>query len=188
MAASSLYLIALFMLVLMAAAQPLATVLAAMTEGRLPRWLIQLETPLWRLAGIRTQEMNWRQYLGAVISLNFLGLLFLFALLLGQGHLPPNPQHFPRLPWDLALNTAVSFVTNTDWQVYAGESTLSYLSQMAGLTVQNCLSAATGIAVAFALIRTFARQGVSTLGNAWQDVTRITLWLLLPLVPPTTAG
>lgn len=181
MAASSLYLIALFMLVLMAAAQPLGTVLAAMTEGRLPRWLIRVEAPLWRLAGVRQQEMNWRQYLGAVIGLNLLGLLFLFALLLGQGHLPLNPQHFPGLPWDLALNTAVSFVTNTDWQAYAGESTLSYFSQMAGLTVQNFLSAATGIAVAFALIRAFARQGISTLGNAWQDVTRITLWLLLPL-------
>jgi K+-transporting ATPase ATPase A chain len=98
-----------------------------------------------------------------------------------QGVLPLNPQHLPGLSWDLALNTAVSFVSNTNWQAYAGETTMSYLSQMAGLTVQNFLSAATGIAVIFALTRAFARQKVSTLGNAWVDLTRITLWLLLPL-------
>lgn len=88
-----------------------------------------------------------------------------------------NPQHLPGLSWHLALNTAVSFVTNTNWQSYAGETTLSYFSQMAGLTVQNFLSAASGIAVIFALTRAFARQNVSTLGNAWVDVTRITLWI-----------
>lgn len=98
-----------------------------------------------------------------------------------QGVLPFNPQHLPGLTWDLALNTAVSFVSNTNWQAYAGESTMSYLSQMVGLTVQNFLSAATGIAVVFALTRAFARQKMSTLGNAWVDLTRITLWLLLPL-------
>ncbi len=95
--------------------------------------------------------------------------------------LPFNPQHLPGLSWDLALNTAISFVSNTNWQAYAGESTMSYLSQMVGLTVQNFLSAATGIAVVFALTRAFARQKMSTLGNAWVDLTRITLWLLLPL-------
>lgn len=93
--------------------------------------------------------------------------LALFALLMLQGVLPFNPQHLPGLSWDLALNTAISFVSNTNWQAYAGESTMSYLSQMVGLTVQNFLSAATGIAVVFALTRAFARQKMSTLGNAW---------------------
>lgn len=181
MAASGFYLIALFMLLLMALAHPLGNLLAALTETRLPRWLTRAEQPLWQLAGLRQQEMNWHQYLLAILWLNLLGLAVLFVLLTTQGYLPLNPQHLPGLSWDLALNTAVSFVTNTDWQAYAGESTLSYLSQMAGLTVQNFLSAATGIAVAFALIRAFARQGITTLGNAWQDITRITLYLLLPL-------
>lgn len=181
MAASGFYLIALFMLLLMALAHPLGNLLAALTEARLPRWLTRAEQPFWQLAGLRQQEMNWHQYLLAILWLNLLGLAVLFVLLTTQGFLPLNPQHLPGLSWDLALNTAVSFVTNTDWQAYAGESTLSYLSQMAGLTVQNFLSAATGIAVAFALIRAFARQGITTLGNAWQDITRITLYLLLPL-------
>ena len=102
-------------------------------------------------------------------------------MLMLQGVLPLNPQQLPGLSWHLALNTAVSFVTNTNWQSYAGETTLSYFSQMVGLTVQNFLSAASGIAVIFALTRAFARQKVSTLGNAWVDLTRITLWILLPI-------
>ncbi len=106
----------------------------------------------------------------------------LFALLMLQGVLPFNPQGFPGLSWHLALNTAVSFVTNTNWQsLPGGETTLGYRSQMAGLTVQNFLSAASGIAVLFALARAFARQRVTTLGNAWVDLVRITLWVLLPL-------
>jgi K+-transporting ATPase ATPase A chain len=125
------------------------------------------------------EEMGWLQYLLALLLFNALGGLALFALLMLQGALF-NPQHLPGLSWDLALNTAVSFVSNTNWQAYAGETT-SYLSQMVGLTVQNFLSAATGIAVIFALTRAFARQKMSTLGNAWVDLTRITLWLLLPL-------
>jgi K+-transporting ATPase ATPase A chain len=125
--------------------------------------------------------MNWCQYLLAILLFNGVGLVVLFALLMSQGALPLNPQHLPGLSWDLALNTAVSFVSNTNWQAYAGESTLSYLSQMAGLTVQNFLSAATGIAVIFAFTRAWSRQQVSTLGNAWVDLTRITLWLLLPI-------
>ncbi|VTR24670.1 potassium-transporting ATPase subunit A [Serratia fonticola] len=108
-------------------------------------------------------------------------LVLLLVLLMAQGSLPLNPQGFPGLSWDLAFNTAVSFVTNTNWQAYSGENTLSYLSQMAGLTVQNFLSAATGIAVAFALIRAFARRSSATIGNAWIDILRITLYVLLPL-------
>lgn len=110
--------------------------------------------------------MNWKQYLSAILGLNILGLAVLFFMLLGQHYLPLNPQQLPGLSWDLALNTAVSFVTNTNWQSYSGETTLSYFSQMAGLTVQNFLSAASGIAVIFALIRAFTRQSMSTLGNA----------------------
>ncbi|CDL11638.1 Potassium-transporting ATPase A chain (TC 3.A.3.7.1) [Klebsiella pneumoniae IS43] len=102
--------------------------------------------------------MGWLQYLLAILLFNALGGLALFALLMLQGVLPFNPQHLPGLSWDLALNTAISFVSNTNWQAYAGESTMSYLSQMVGLTVQNFLSAATGIAVVFALTRAFARQ------------------------------
>lgn len=125
--------------------------------------------------------MNWRQYLLALLTLNLLGLGILFCLLFWQAWLPFNPQRLPGLSWHLALNTAVSFVTNTNWQAYSGESTLSYFSQMAGLTVQNFLSAATGIAVVFALIRAFTRQNMHTLGNAWQDLVRITLWILFPV-------
>lgn len=143
--------------------------------------LAGVERVLWRVAGIRAEEMGWLQYLLAILLFNALGGLALFALLMLQGVLPFNPQHLPGLSWDLALNTAISFVSNTNWQAYAGESTMSYLSQMVGLTVQNFLSAATGIAVVFALTRAFARQKMSTLGNARVDLTRITLWLLLPL-------
>ncbi|MGV2470373.1 potassium-transporting ATPase subunit KdpA, partial [Bacillus subtilis] len=105
----------------------------------------------------------------------------LFTILMCQGSLPLNPQHFPGMSWDLAFNTAISFVANTNWQAYSGENTLSYLSQMVGLTVQNFLSEAAGIAVVFALIRAFSRHGSKTIGNAWVDIARITLYLLLPL-------
>ncbi|MCE4191973.1 potassium-transporting ATPase subunit KdpA, partial [Escherichia coli] len=140
-----------------------------------------VEKGIWRVLGIDDREMNWRDYLIAILLLNIVGLIALFAMLMVQGILPLNPQQLPGLSWHLALNTAVSFVTNTNWQSYSGETTLSYFSQMVGLTVQNFLSAASGIAVIFALTRAFARQNVSTLGNAWVDLTRITLWILLPI-------
>jgi K+-transporting ATPase, A chain len=136
---------------------------------------------LWRLAGVDGAAMRWPHYLLAILLFNALGFVLLLAMLMGQGALPLNPQHLPGLSWDLALNTAISFVTNTNWQAYAGESTLSYFSQMAGLTVQNFLSAATGIAVAFALMRGFANRSLETLGNAWRDLTRITVYVLLPI-------
>lgn len=140
-----------------------------------------VERVLFRALGVSDREMNWKQYLCAILGLNMLGLAVLFFMLLGQHYLPLNPQQLPGLSWDLALNTAVSFVTNTNWQSYSGETTLSYFSQMAGLTVQNFLSAASGIAVIFALIRAFTRQSMSTLGNAWVDLLRITLWVLVPV-------
>lgn len=181
MAAQGFLLIASFLLLLMVLARLTGTLLARMINDSPLPVLAGIEHGIWRLSGIRTQEMNWCQYLLAILLFNGIGLVVLLALLMSQGTLPLNPQHLPGLSWDLALNTAVSFVSNTNWQAYAGESTLSYLSQMAGLTVQNFLSAATGIAVIFAFTRAWSRQQVSTLGNAWVDLTRITLWLLLPI-------
>ncbi|PXW34837.1 K+-transporting ATPase ATPase A chain [Klebsiella oxytoca] len=181
MAAQGFLLIASFIVLLMLLARPLGTALATMINDVPLPGLAGIERGLWRAAGIRLQEMNWYQYLLTILLFNALGLVALFALLMFQGFLPLNPQHLPGLSWDLALNTAVSFVSNTNWQAYGGEATMSYLSQMAGLAVQNFLSAATGIAVVFALTRAYARQKVSTLGNAWVDLTRITLWLLLPI-------
>ena len=181
MAAQGFLLIASFLLLLMVLARPTGTLLARMINDTPLPGLAGVERGIWRVAGINTQEMNWCQYLLAILLFNALGLLVLFVLLLCQGSLPFNPQHLPGLSWDLALNTAVSFISNTNWQAYAGESTMSYLSQMVGLTVQNFLSAATGIAVIFAFTRAWSRQQVTTLGNAWVDLTRITLWLLLPI-------
>ena len=172
MAAQAFLLIASFLLVLVFAARPLGRVLA---------WMINAPAGAWRLPGVPQQEMDWVQYLAALLVFNAAGMVLLFLILIFQHLLPLNPQHFPGLPWDLALNTAISFVSNTNWQAYAGESTLSYFSQAVGLTVQNFLSAATGIAVAFALIRGFSRQRAKTLGNAWRDLLRITLLVLLPL-------
>ncbi len=178
---SVIYLIAAFMVILMLLAKPLGNFIALLIAGTPGKSVARLEKWAGHLTGIRDGEMNWRQYLSALLLINLTGMVVLFAILMAQGHLPLNPQHFPGMSWHLALNTAVSFVTNTDWQAYAGETTLSYFSQMAGLTVQNFLSAATGIAVAFALIRAFSRREINTLGNAWYDLLRITLYLLFPL-------
>ncbi|WP_288821898.1 potassium-transporting ATPase subunit KdpA [uncultured Leclercia sp.] len=181
MAAQGFLLIASFLLVLFVLAKPLGSLLARMITGTPLPAIARLDSALLRGLGIACEEMSWRRYLAAILLLNLVGLVVLFAMLMLQGALPFNPQQLPGLSWHLALNTAVSFVSNTNWQSYAGESTLSYFSQMAGLTVQNFLSAASGIAVIFALTRAFARQSVSTLGNAWVDLTRITLWVLLPI-------
>lgn len=181
MAAQGFLLIASFLLVLFVVARPLGSGLARLINDIPLPGLTGIERLLWRGLGISQHEMNWKQYLLAILALNILGLLLLFALLMAQNLLPLNPQQLPGLSWHLALNTAVSFVTNTNWQSYSGETTLSYFSQMVGLTVQNFLSAATGIAVIFALIRAFTRQTMNTLGNAWVDLVRITLWILLPI-------
>ena len=139
------------------------------------------ERALYRWLGIDpTVDQSWAAYAASLMVFNLLGIAFLFAVLKLQGVLPLNPQGFGGVETLLALNTAVSFVTNTNWQNYGGETTLSHLSQMLGLTVQNFLSAATGIAAAFALIRGFARRQASGVGNFWVDVTRATLYLLLP--------
>ncbi len=186
MATTAFLLIGSFLLVLLILAKPLGNGIARLIDGDIPRPLMASESLLWRLAGIKqpgksAAEMNWRQYALAIVLFNVLGFVLLFAILMFQGSLPLNPQHFAGMSWDLAFNTAISFVANTNWQSYSDENTLSYLSQMAGLTVQNFLSASTGIAVVFALIRAFSRHGSKTLGNAWVDIYRITFYLLFPL-------
>lgn len=141
-----------------------------------------VERVLYRLAGIDPeQEMNWKQYAFALLAFNILGIILLFILQRLQGLLPFNSQGFGAVPGGLALNTAVSFVTNTNWQAYSGESTMSYFTQMAGLTVQNFLSAATGIAVVIALIRGITRKTTWQIGNFWADLTRSVVRILLPL-------
>jgi len=175
---------ALFIVVLMAAAVPLARYLSAVMDGssRVVRVFGPLERALYRVAGIDPQsEMGWKQYAIATVAFNALGALFLYALLRLQGLLPGNPQQFGAMTVDGAFNTAVSFVTNTDWQDYTPEQTVSYLTQMLGLTVQNFLSAATGIVVVIALIRGFARHTAQTIGNFWVDLTRVTLYVLVPI-------
>lgn len=181
MAASAFLLIASYLLLLMILARPLGSGLARLIDDRPLAGVAGFERLLWRASGVTSESMSWRRYVLAILLFNLGGLILLTVMLMTQASLPLNPQHLPNLSWHLALNTAVSFVTNTNWQAYAGESTLSYFSQMVGLTVQNFLSAATGIAVAFALIRGFANRSLGTLGNAWRDMTRITLYVLLPL-------
>ncbi|AJG17506.1 potassium-transporting ATPase subunit KdpA [Cupriavidus basilensis] len=145
-------------------------------------WGRPLERVLYRVAGVRANaEMGWKQYAIAVIAFNMLGVVVVYALQRMQAWLPLNPQGFGAVSPDSAFNTAVSFVANTNWQGYAGESTMSYLTQMLALTVQNFFSAATGIAVVFALIRGFARQSAATIGNFWVDMTRCTLYVLVPI-------
>ncbi|UWF51454.1 potassium-transporting ATPase subunit KdpA [Pseudomonas sp. N3-W] len=170
-----------FLLVLGLLAWPLGLWLTRVMEGRFALGA-RIESPLYRLAGVKPEQaMGWLQYALALILFNALGMLAVYALQRLQGVLPFNPQGFGAVTADSSFNTAVSFVTNTDWQGYSGESTMSYLTQMLALTVQNFLSAATGIVVAVALIRGFARHSANSIGNAWVDLTRITLWVLLPL-------
>lgn len=140
-----------------------------------------VERGCYRLAGVGQQEQGWQGYAMALLAFNLAGFVVLFAMLLCQGLLPLNPQHVPGMEWTQAFNTAVSFVTNTNWQSYSGEASLSYFSQMLGLTVQNFVSAATGFAVLVALCRGISRQSTKTLGNFWVDMTRATLYGLLPL-------
>lgn len=156
----------------------------AIEEGdyRLTAWGRPLERVLYRIAGVRADAgMGWKRYAVAVIVFNLLGVVAVYVLQRAQGFLPLNPQGFGAVTPDSAFNTAVSFVANTNWQGYAGESTMSYLTQMLALTVQNFVSAATGIAVVFALIRGFARQSSATIGNFWVDMTRGTLYVLVPI-------
>jgi K+-transporting ATPase, KdpA len=177
--------IILFIVLLLLLAFPLGNYMARVYQGEhtfMTRAVRPLEKMVYKMTGVaEDEEMNWWQYTLAMLMFNLLGIAILFILQLAQGVLPLNPQGFDALRWDLALNTAVSFVTNTNWQAYSGESTMSYLTQMAGLTVQNFLSAATGIAIVIALIRGLTRHTAKTLGNFWVDLTRSILYVLLPV-------
>lgn len=179
------WLIVLFLALVVLPAPLLGRFYYRVMEGE-RTWLHPLlggvERGCYRLAGVDPhQEQGWKHYALALLAFNFAGFVVLFSILIGQGALPLNPQGLPGLNASLAFNTAVSFVTNTNWQAYSGEATLSDFSQMVGLTVQNFVSAATGIAVLVALSRGIARRSASTVGNFWADVTRATLYGLLPL-------
>jgi len=185
MTAASVALIALFLIVTLLLVKPLGLYMANVMEGR-PIWPLRvgggLERLLYRVGGVDpAAEMGWKRYMIALLLFNAVGALALYAIQRLQLWLPLNPQQFANVSADSSFNTAVSFVTNTNWQGYSGESTMSYLTQMAGLAVQNFLSAATGISVVIALIRGFARHTARSIGNFWTDVTRATLYILLPL-------
>lgn len=170
-----------FLVVLFALAWPLARWIHAAMEGRVG-WLRRVERGLLRLAGVDADaEQGWLSYALGLLIFNALGVFAVYALQRLQQWLPLNPQGLAAVTPDSAFNTAVSFVTNTNWQGYGGETTMSYLTQMLALTVQNFLSAATGIAVVVALVRGFARHSGKAIGNVWTDLTRATLWVLLPL-------
>ena len=178
-------LIAGFIALTVAMAKPFGAWLFALYEGRAPRalgWLGPVERLMYRAGGTDpARDQSWRGYAAALLMFNILGIVFLIAVQKLQGVLPLNPQGFGPVATPVAINTAVSFVTNTNWQSYAGESTMSHFTQMIGLTVQNFVSAATGISVAFALIRGFARKSTKGIGNFWADMVRVTLYVLLPV-------
>ncbi|WP_345822006.1 potassium-transporting ATPase subunit KdpA [Methylobacterium fujisawaense] len=182
--------IALYCAVVLALVKPLGSYMTRVFSGErtlLSPVLGPVERGLYRVSGIDArQEQHWLAYTGAVILFHVLGFAVLYAILRLQAVLPLNPADQTAVAPDLAFNTSTSFITNTNWQSYGGETTLSYLSQMLGLTHQNFLSAATGIAVAVALIRGFARASSGTIGSFWVDVTRATLYVLLPICVPYT--
>ena len=177
--------ICLYLVVLVALIKPLGTYMAKVYEGErcgLDRIVGPLERLIYRLLGIKPDyEMSWKGYAGAAILFKLAFLFLLYAIMRLQDILPLNPQNFSAVSPDLAFNTAVSFITNTNWQSYGGESTMSYLTQTMGLSVQNFVSAAQGMAVLVAVIRGFTRRTAGSIGNFWVDVTRTVLYILLPL-------
>jgi len=185
MAPGPIAFIVVFFLLLLVSVKPFGLYIANVMEGR-PIWPLRFgarfEGLIYRLCGIDpAAQMGWKKYTVALIVFNAIGALAVYALQRLQVWLPFNPQQLPNVSPDSSFNTAVSFVTNTNWQGYSGEATMSYLTQMAGLAVQNFMSAASGIVVAIALIRGFARHSASTIGNVWADLTRSTLYILMPL-------
>ncbi|HEV7616617.1 MAG TPA: potassium-transporting ATPase subunit KdpA [Burkholderiaceae bacterium] len=185
MTTQSLALLVVFLAVLLVLAYPMGLYLAKIGDGTpIPGlgWMVKVENFLYRLSGINAQSaMGWKTYAIALLVFNALGAIAVYAVQRVQAWLPLNPQAFANVSPDSAFNTAVSFVSNTNWQGYTGESTMSYLTQMLALTGQNFFSAATGIAVAFALIRGFSSRSAKSIGNFWVDITRSTLYVLLPL-------
>ncbi len=174
-----------FLIILTLLIEPSGTYMTNVYQGKRTFFspvLVPLENLIYKAAEVKQdEEMDWKDYAKALLLFNGLGLIVLFPILILQGILPLNPQGFPGFPLDLAFNTAVSFVTNTNWQAYSGESAASYLTQMSGLAVQNFLSAATGMCIAIALIRGFTRHTSQTIGNFWQDMTKSVLYILLPI-------
>jgi K+-transporting ATPase ATPase A chain len=185
MTANALAQLALYVGVLIALAVPLGAFMARVYAGDatwMGRAFGPIERGIYRLAGVRADdEMTWQRYAAAVLAFNLLGALAVYAFARLQGLMPVNPAELGAVPAPVAFNTAVSFATNTNWQAYGGETTLSHLTQMLGLTVQNFVSAATGMAVLVALLRGFTRRSTDGLGNFWVDLTRSTLYILLPL-------
>ncbi|MDP8997037.1 MAG: potassium-transporting ATPase subunit KdpA, partial [Pseudomonadota bacterium] len=162
----------------------LGSYMAAVFTGKrtlLSPILAPLENSINRLAGVSLAEQNWKTYTLAMLAFNAVGFVVLYGLMRLQSFLPLNPQSFAAVPEALSFNTAMSFVTNTNWQAYSGESTMSHFVQMAGFTVHNFLSAATGIALAVAFTRAFVRSSATTIGNFWDDLVKSTIHILLPL-------
>lgn len=176
---------ALYLIILVVLAIPLGGYMRKVMDGEktfLSPLLNPCENFIYKILRVDVnEEMNWKRYAAAAVNFSFIGLVFLYALQVLQDILPANPQNLPGVKWDLAFNTAASFMTNTNWQAYSGESTLSYLTQALGLTVQNFVSAATGIAVLFAMTRGFIRVRTTGLGSFWVDMTRTVVHILLPL-------
>src|ERR1039458_5933823 len=175
----------IYVLVLLLAIKPLGTYMARIYEGSptgINVWFAPVERWFYRICGVKSEEgMNWKVYAFALLLFNILGFLVVYAIQRFQASLPLNPMALPAVSPDSSFNTAVSFITNTNWQGYGGESTMSYLSQMLALTVQNFLSAATGMVVAVALIRGFIQKQTNTIGNFWVDMVRTVLYILIPL-------
>lgn len=181
MTSNTFYTLAVFAIVLLIITKPIGLWLTPIAQGRAPAVVDAIDRRLISVLAPSGREESWQRYAVSLLTFNTLGLIFLYVLQRIQGWLPLNPQGFEGVAPDQAFNTAVSFVTNTNWQSYGGEMTMSYLTQMLGMGVQNFLSAATGIAVAFALMRGFSRHESSTIGYFAHDVIRITLWVLLPM-------
>lgn len=181
MTSNTFYTLAVFAIVLLIITKPIGLWLTPIAQGRAPAVVDAIDRRLISVLAPSGREESWQRYAVSLLTFNTLGLIFLYVLQRIQGWLPLNPQGFEGVAPDQAFNTAVSFVTNTNWQSYVGEMTMSYLTQMLGMGVQNFLSAATGIAVAFALMRGFSRHESSTIGCFAHDVIRITLWVLLPM-------
>lgn len=182
---SDVILFVVFLVILILVAWPLSKYIANVFQGQktfLDPLLKPIEKLVYKISGINSlQEMNWKQYCGALLIFQLFSVLAVFITQLVQGLLPFNPAHQTAVAWDLALNTAVSFITNTNWQAYSGETTMSYFTQMTALAAHNFLSAATGLAVAMAFIRGLTRKTTKDIGNYWVDMVRGTLWVLLPL-------
>ena len=184
MTANGWFQIGVYFILLLAITKPLGVYMARVFSSEktfMDPMLRPVERLLYRMTGVdETHEMRWTEYATAMLLLSVVSMILLYVIMRVQQWLPWNPQHFGAVAPDLAFNTAASFTTNTNWQVYSGESTMSYFTQMAGLAYHNFLSAATGIALAIAVIRGIARKEMQTIGNFWVDLTRTILWVLLP--------